>query len=48
MYIVYRDELGNVIEKVDEYGIGVCGEYAYFNDKKIPLTSLTEIREDLD
>ena len=48
MYVVYRDELGYVSEKVDEYGISICDGKAYINDKIIPITSLVGITENTD
>jgi hypothetical protein len=37
MTIKYRDELGYVIETVDEYGVSFVGTIAYFNDKQIDI-----------
>ena len=48
MYIAYRDELGGVIEKVDEHGISGDGEYFFFNDKKIPCQDVTSIMETMN
>lgn len=45
MNITYRDELGYVTEKVDEYGINFCDGVVYVNDKKIPVENIVEIKE---
>lgn len=45
MNITYRDELGYVVEEVDEYGISFCDGIAYVNDKKIPVENIVEIKE---
>ena len=43
MTIYYRDHLGYVKEKVDEYGISFCDGYVYFNDKKIGVQYIEQI-----
>lgn len=45
MWIVYRDELGTVVEDVDEYGVSFNDGTAYFNDKKVPMNEVLEIKE---
>ena len=35
MLINYRDELGYVVEEIDENGISFVDGVAYFNDKKV-------------
>lgn len=35
MYIKYRDDLGYVVEKVDEDGVSFLEGFAYFNDRKV-------------
>jgi len=45
MYIKYRDEVGYVIEKVDEYGISCDGQYLLFNDKRISCVHVEQIQE---
>ena len=46
MLIKYRDNLGYVVEEVDEYGISFCGGIAYVNDKEIPVCNLEKITDD--
>lgn len=43
MKIAYRDELGVIIETIDEYGISFVNGKAYFNDKVIPMDSIIGI-----
>lgn len=44
MMIEYRDELGVVIEEVDEYGVSFVGDTVYFNDKKVNVKALIAIQ----
>lgn len=44
MIVAYRDHIGIVTEKVDEYGITSDGTCFYFNDKKINLEDIIEIQ----
>ena len=46
MYISYRDNLGVVVEKIDEYGVTFVDGIVYFNDKKIDVNALVSIMED--
>ena len=46
MIIGYIDELGGVIEEVDEYGISFDGDKAYFNDKIIETKYIRQIQKD--
>lgn len=46
MLIAYRDEIGVVIEKVDEFGISFVGDVAYVNNKQIPISSIERIMEE--
>ena len=48
MQIVYRDDLGTIIEDVDEYGVSFVGETVYFNDKSVHVTALVQIVENQD
>lgn len=43
LLIKYRDEVGYVLEEVDEYGINFVGDIAYFNDKRIPTNQIEQI-----
>lgn len=45
MYITYMDNLGTVIEPIDEYGIQFNSGFAYFNDKRIDIKTILEIKE---
>lgn len=45
MTITYRDNLGIVAEKVDEFGVSFCEGKAYFNDKKVDVSSLVSIAD---
>ena len=45
MYIKYRDNLGYVIEKVDEYGLSCDGQYLLFNDKRVACIYVEGIQE---
>lgn len=45
MYIKYRDDLGYVIEKIDEYGISCDGTNLLFNDKRVPCIYVEQIQE---
>lgn len=44
--ISYRDELGIVIEEVDEYGVSFADGKAYFNDKTIPMEYVIAINKE--
>ena len=46
MVIGYVDELGGVIEEVDEYGISFGKGKAYFNDKIIEIENIRQIQKD--
>lgn len=46
MYIKYRDTIGYVIEKIDEYGISCDGQYLLFNDKRVACIYVEQIQED--
>lgn len=48
MIIEYRDELGVVIEEIDEYGISFVDDTVYFNDKKVNVKALIAIREEVN
>lgn len=43
LMISYRDELGMVIEEIDEYGVSFADGKAYFNDKAIPMEYVVAI-----
>lgn len=45
MYIKYRDSIGYVVEKIDEYGISCDGENLLFNDKRVPCINVEQIQE---
>lgn len=45
MTITYRDDLGIVAEKVDEFGVSFCEGKAYFNDKTVDISKLVIIAE---
>lgn len=45
MWIKYRDDLGYLIEEIDEYGISCDGEKMYFNDKTVELKNVDSIQE---
>ena len=49
MYITYRDEVGQIVAHVNEYGISFCDGYAYFDTEdmtvKISTTSIISICE---
>ncbi len=45
IYITYSDELGIVLEKIDEYGITFTSGKAYFNDKEIEINAIREIQK---
>lgn len=45
MVITYRDNLGIVTEKIDEYGISFCDGKVYFNDKIIDISMIIEIQK---
>lgn len=45
MYIKYRDDLGYLVEVIDEYGISCDGENMLFNDKCIPFKDVIGIQE---
>ena len=44
MIIVYCDDIGIVVEEVDEFGISLSGGKVYFNDKIIDISSIMEIQ----
>ena len=44
--ISYRDELGIVIEEVDEYGVSFADGKAYFNDRAIPMEYVVAINKE--
>ena len=46
IYITYRDDLGTVIEEVDEYGVSFCDGKAYVNDKTIPVEAIDTITKE--
>lgn len=46
LMISYRDELGVVIEEVDEYGVSFVDGKAYFNDKTIPMGNIIGINKE--
>jgi len=46
--ISYRDELGIVIEEVDEYGVSFADGKAYFNDKTIPMEYVVAINKEFE
>ena len=46
MTVEYRDELGVVMEEVDDYGISFLDGKAYFNDKVIDMLSLVFVKEE--
>lgn len=45
MVISYRDNLGVVVEKVDEYGVDFSDGFVFFNDKKIEVSTLVCVKE---
>lgn len=45
MYITYMDNVGTLVECVDEYGIQFNNGFAYFNDKRIDIKNILEIKE---
>lgn len=45
MVITYRDEIGVVVEELDEFGTDFCDGVVYFNDKKIEVSAVISIKE---
>lgn len=48
MFITYRDEIGYVTEKVDEYGVSFYNGKAVFNDKTVDISLVDSITETKD
>ena len=48
MFITYRDEIGYVIEQVDEYGVSFYNGKAVFNDKEVDICLVDSITETTD
>lgn len=44
MVISYRDSLGVVVEEVDEYGVDFSDGFAFFNDKKIEVSTVVSVK----
>jgi hypothetical protein len=44
MIIVYHNDIGLVVEEVDEFGISFSGGKVYFNNKIIDISSIMEIQ----
>lgn len=44
MIIVYSDEIGIVVEEVDEYGITFSDGKAYFNDNIVDVSAIRDIK----
>ena len=45
LYIAYRDELGGVLEDVEDDTIEFFEGQAYFNDKKIDIKDVVRVGE---
>lgn len=44
MIIIYSDEIGIVVEEIDEYGISFTDGKAYFNDRVIDINAIRDIK----